>query len=210
MITPIEITNKNFKSGGLGYDKKDVDAFFQDVAESYEQIYSENIEMKDKISTLNDRLKYYMTIEKTLNKALVLAEKTADERKKTAEKEARRIEREAQVKYQIVLSDAKNELRKIHQKTVELIEQYDLYKTQFKHLAAAQIELIESDSFKINVASVDSLLGVEQDNNDGDDTVPRAEDESFWNQPLAGDFESYIDDDEIKPEMNDVIAGTVQ
>jgi hypothetical protein len=49
------------------------------------------------------------------------------------------------------------------------------------------------------------LLGVEPDAKE--DTVPRAEDESFWNQPLAGDFESYIDDDEIKPEMNDVIDG---
>ena len=29
MLTPVEIQSKTFKSGGLGYDKKDVDAFMQ-------------------------------------------------------------------------------------------------------------------------------------------------------------------------------------
>ena len=30
MLTPIELQNKSFKSGGLGYDKKDVDQFFRE------------------------------------------------------------------------------------------------------------------------------------------------------------------------------------
>ena len=31
MITPIEIQSKTFKSGGLGYDKRDVDTFLREV-----------------------------------------------------------------------------------------------------------------------------------------------------------------------------------
>lgn len=205
MITPIEIQNKTFKSGGLGYDKKDVDAFMRDVLESYEIIYRENGELKDKIASLTERIKYYTTIEKTLQKALVLAEKTADETKAVAEKNAKRIEREAQVKYQIVLSDAKAELRKIHRQTVELMQQYELYKTQFKNLAAAQIELIESDSFKINVASVDSLLASATEEISSD-SVPHAEDENFWNQPLP-DLDRYLDDDTDSDKPSEDIEG---
>lgn len=204
MITPIEIQNKTFKSGGLGYDKKDVDAFMRDLLESYEMIYRENGELKDKITSLTERVKYYTTIEKTLQKALVLAEKTAEDTKAVAEKNAKRIEREAQVKYQIVLSDAKAELRKVHRQTVELMQQYELYKSQFKNLAAAQIELIESDGFKINVASVDSLLASAGDSSD--DSVPRAEDENFWNQPLP-DLDRYLDDDAGTDNKSDDIEG---
>jgi len=205
MITPIEIQNKTFKSGGLGYDKKDVDLFMREVLDSYENLYRENVELNDKISSLSERLKYYTSIEKTLQKALVLAEKTAEDTKQAADKEAKRIEREAQIKYQIVLSDAKTELRKIHRQTVELMQQYELYKSQFKNLAAAQIELIESDSFKINVASVDDLLGKAPADSAESDKLPRAEDDNFWNQPLPN-IDSFLED-EIKPDINDVIEG---
>ena len=146
MITPIEIQNKSFKSGGLGYDKRDVDQFMKEVLNSYESLYRENVEMKDKISSLTDALQQYKYIEKTLQKALILAEKTAEDTKQLAQKEAKRIEKEAQLKYQIVLGDAKNELNRIHKQTMKLMQQYEMYRAQFKNLANAQIELIESES----------------------------------------------------------------
>ena len=46
MITPIEMQNKSLKTG-LGYDKKDVDAYLKEIQDSYELIYSENVEFKD-------------------------------------------------------------------------------------------------------------------------------------------------------------------
>ena len=33
MLTPVELQNKTFKSGGLGYDKKDVEQFFREVTD---------------------------------------------------------------------------------------------------------------------------------------------------------------------------------
>ena len=202
MITPIEIQNKSFKSGGLGYEKRDVDQFMKELLSSYEAIYRENVDMKDKINTLTDALQQYKYIEKTLQKALVLAEKTAEDTKQLAQKEAKRIEKEAQLKYQIVLGDAKNELNKIHKQTMKLMQQYEMYRAQFKNLAKAQIELIESESFGLSVASVDELLG------EPEETEAPAEDrvnsEEFWNNPLI-DLDRYLDDE--KPAVSDVIEG---
>ncbi|MBQ6024627.1 MAG: DivIVA domain-containing protein, partial [Lachnospiraceae bacterium] len=78
MLTPVEIQAKTFKSGGLGYDKKDVESFMREVTRSYEILYRENMELKDKVAVLNEGIQYYKSIEKTLQKALVLAEKTAE------------------------------------------------------------------------------------------------------------------------------------
>ncbi len=202
MITPIEIQNKNFKSGGLGYDKRDVDQFMKEVLSGYETIYRENVDLKDKISSLTDALQQYKYIEKTLQKALVLAEKTAEDTKQLAQKEAKRIEKEAQLKYQIVLGDAKNELTKIHKQTMKLMQQYEMYRAQFKNLAQAQIELIESESFGLSVANVDELLGepIEEEKPAED----RVNNEDFWNNPLV-DLDRYLDDD--KPAVSDVIEG---
>lgn len=164
MITPIEFQSKTFKNG-LGYEKRDVENFLSALLADYETLYKENIELKDKINTLNDGINYYKSIEKTLNKALILAEHTAEDLKESAIKEARVIEEDAKAKAQLILIEAQNNLNDVHQKTLSLIRQYESYKAQFKHLAAAQCELLESDTFQIHVANVDNFTGAKYDNN---------------------------------------------
>lgn len=156
MLTPIEIQSKVFKSG-IGYDKKDVEAFMKNVLSNYEELYKENVELRDKISTLSDGIQYYKSIEKTLQKALVLAERTAEETKQAADKQAKMIEKEALSKAKLIVADAKNELDSLHAKTIDLLRQYDMYKAQFKQLAQTQVELLNSDSFNINVANLDAF-----------------------------------------------------
>lgn len=160
MITPIEIQNKTFKSGGLGYDKKDVDHFMKELLENYEMLYREKMEMNDRINVLNDGLQYYKTIEKTLQKALILAERTAEETKSNAMKNAQLIEQEAVSKANAILADARNELEKIRKQTTELIRQYDMYKARIKSLANAQMELLDSQSFSIQPESLSMFENV--------------------------------------------------
>lgn len=159
MLTPVEMQGKSFKSGGLGYDKKDVDGFMREVNRNYEMMYRENMELKDRVSVLNEGIQYYKSIEKTLQKALVLAEKTAETTKEAANKEAKQIEKEAKIKAEMILADAKAELQTVHNKTVALLQQYEKYKAQFKNLAKAQIETLESDAFSINVAKIETFIG---------------------------------------------------
>ncbi len=154
MLTPVEIQNRIFKSGGLGYDKKDVDSFMKEMYDSYEQLYREKMELEDKVSVLNDAIQNYKTIEKTMQKALVLAQKTAEETQEAALKNAHAIEKEAMTKAEILKSDARRELEQLHQKTVQLCQQYEKYKLQFKNLAAAQIELLETESFQLHMMNL--------------------------------------------------------
>ena len=151
MLTPVEIQNRAFKSVGLGYDKKDVDSFMKEIVISYELLYREKMELADKVNVLNDALQNYKSIEKTLQKALVLAQKTAEETQEAAERKAHAIEKEAKTNAEIIVSDAKHEFDRVQQMTVQLCQQYEKYKLQFKNLAAAQIELLETESFQIHM-----------------------------------------------------------
>ena len=157
MLTPVEIQNRVFKSGGLGYDKKEVDSFMKEIVDSYEMLYREKMELADKVNVLNDALQSYKTMEKTMQKALVLAQKTAEETQETALRNAHAIEKEAMTKSEIIVSDAKRELERIHQKIVQLCQQYEKYKLQFKNLAAAQIELLETESFQIHMMDLPTV-----------------------------------------------------
>lgn len=157
MLTPIEIQGKVFKSG-FGYDKRDVDAYCKEILSNYEILYKENVELADRLSVLNDGIQYYKSIEKTLQKALVLAEKTAEDTRDAANKKAAAIEKGAHVKVDIIVGEAKNELDKIHLQTIELVQQYHKYKIQFQKLAETQVELINSNGFNIDIANIDIVL----------------------------------------------------
>ena len=157
MLTPIDVQAKTFKSG-MGYSKADVDSFLTNLYADYETLYRENMELKDKTSLLNESLNHYKDIEKSLQKSLVLAETTSEETIASAKTNAAVIEQEARVKAEAIVADAKQELENIRSMTVELLQKYESYKSQYKALATAQMELLASDAFNIELAKVDSLV----------------------------------------------------
>ena len=160
MLTPVDLQGRTFKSG-MGYSKADVDSFFTSLTSDYETLYRENMELKDKVSTLNDGINHYRSIEKALQKALVLAEQTAEETISSAKTNATVIEQEAVLKAQSIVADAKIELDQIRTKTVDLLQQYESYRAQFKALATAQAQLLESEAFNIEIASLDVFTNLE-------------------------------------------------
>ena len=157
MLTPIEVQAKTFKSG-MGYSKQDVDSFLTSLYADYETLYRDNMELRNKMSVLNESLSRYKDIEKSLQKALVLAETTSEETIASAKTNAAVIEQEARVKAEAIVADAKKELENIHSTTVELLQKYEAYKAQYKALAASQVELLDSEAFNIQLAKVDSLV----------------------------------------------------
>ena len=157
MLTPIDVQAKIFKSG-MGYSKADVDSFLTNLYADYGTLYRENMELKDKTNLLNESLNRYKDIEKSLQKALVLAETTSEETIASAKTNAAVIEQEARVKPQAIVADAKQELENIRSMTVELVQKYESYKSQYKALASAQMELLSSDAFNIELTKVDSLV----------------------------------------------------
>ncbi len=157
MLTPIDVQAKTFKSG-MGYSKADVDSFLTNLYTDYETLYRENMELKDKVGLLGESLNRYKDIEKSLQKALVLAETTSEETIASAKTNAAVIEQEAHVKAEAIVADAKQELENIRSMTLELLQKYEAYRSQYKALAASQLELLESDAFNIELAKVENLV----------------------------------------------------
>lgn len=149
MFTPLQIQEKDFKTG-IGYDKKDVEQFLKELSGDYEALLDENDNLKRKLKDLTESLSYYKSIEKTLQKALILAEKTAQDTRATAMREADSIEAEAKVKAQLIMEDARKQIEFMEHRTLNLMQQYDLFKIRFENLLHSQIELLNSESFAID------------------------------------------------------------
>ena len=157
MLAPIDIQSKIFKSSGMGYQKADVDSFFSTVFASYEEMYKENAELKERINAMTDSLSHYKEIEKSLQKALVLAETTAEETISSAKKNATVIEQEAVLKAQSIVADAKVEMDHIHDQMGELLRSFEQYKAQYRAMAQAQIDFINSEAFNFETHTMQQM-----------------------------------------------------
>lgn len=109
MLTPIDIQNHVLKTTMGGYNKKETDDFIESVQESYEQLYKENHDLKEKITALSEGLQYYKQMEGTLQKALVLAEKTSTETLEAAQTQATTIEQESKEKADTLIAEAQEQ-----------------------------------------------------------------------------------------------------
>ena len=57
MITPLDIQNKEFKKTIRGHKESEVDQFLDDIIKDHENLYKENLELKDKIVVLSEQIK---------------------------------------------------------------------------------------------------------------------------------------------------------
>ncbi len=157
MLTPIDIKNKNHK-GGFGYSKKDMDAFLLEVYYDYETLFKANKELEDKVSILTNKISTYKNIEKSLQKALIVAENTAEERIAEARAKEKVIEDEARFNAKKIVEDAKLELVNLNAQIDALSKQYEIFKIQIKQLANTQIDIVNSDNYKFNSQIMNTVV----------------------------------------------------
>lgn len=179
MLTPLDIESKVFTKSVSGYNTSEVKAFLREVLTDYEKSYKENIELKDKVNTLQEGIQYYKNIEETLHNTLILAEKMAEDSKALAIQKSEQIEKEAHLKADIIVNDARNEMYRINRANEELIRNFEITKIQMKQYLKAQLELTEETNLEETYRQepYNSLLD-QIKNKDEEEIVPSFEDEA--------------------------------
>ncbi len=157
MLSPLDLQNKKVVTRKKKYDKAEIDDYIDLILENYKEAFNEVQELQKKVKTLSDGVQYYRSIESTMQKALVLAEKTSKETKDAAILKAEAIEKDANTKASRIVADAEQEYEKIKDKCVTLLQQFNQYKLQLKQVATAQLELVTSDSFDVYSPELDAL-----------------------------------------------------
>lgn len=147
-LTPLDIHNKEFSKGFRGYDEDEVNEFLDQLIKDYEMLIREKKNLEDKVASLNERLSHFTSIEETLNKSIVVAQEAAEEVKGNAQKEAKLIIREAEKNADRIVNEALSKARKIALEIEELKKQSKVFRTRFKMLIEAQLDLIDSDDWE--------------------------------------------------------------
>ncbi|MFE0556118.1 DivIVA domain-containing protein [Paenibacillus sp. FSL W8-0187] len=147
-LTPLDIHNKEFARRIRGYDEDEVNEFLDQIIKDYESVIRENKELGNQLMTMQERLDHFSNIEETLSKTIIVAQEAADELKNNAKKEAQLIIKESEKNADRIINDALGKSRKIALEVEELKKQASIYRTRFRSLVEAQLELLKQEGWE--------------------------------------------------------------
>ena len=97
MLTPQEVSERAFQKASFGgYNMSQVDEFLDILTGDYSALYSENAVLKSKMKVLVDKVEEYRSTEEAMRKALMTAQRMADELVQEAERKKEEILKEAE------------------------------------------------------------------------------------------------------------------
>ncbi len=165
-IKPIDVRRKEFKHSVRGYNADQVDDFLDTVADEFEHTYSENLRMREEISSLRDRLEQFEKLEDSIQSALVHAEHAANDLRESAAREAEDLRssasreaenvrnnanreaeltiKEAQERSQQMLADSSSKVERAQESYEALKKAKENFAADFRHLLRSYIDVMDN------------------------------------------------------------------
>jgi len=97
-----------------GFDPQEVDAFLEEMADDVDELSRENGLLKEQLIAVEEKSRGAEGREKTLQETLVTTQKIAEEFKENARREAELILREAHLRAERFMQDAREEHAKLN------------------------------------------------------------------------------------------------
>ena len=113
MLTPLDVHSKQFTARFGRYSAAEVDDFLDLVGQSYDQIYRENAELKERLRLLSEKPPQHdpADIGETLKQTLLMAQKASEDARRNAEEKARLIVENAEREAAAVLDRAQDKVK---------------------------------------------------------------------------------------------------
>ena len=106
MLTPQEVKSRAFQRVSFGgYNMGQVDEFLDILTEDYTALYNDNAVLKSKMKVLVDKVEEYRATEEAMRKALMTAQRMADELVREAEEKKAAILAEAEEKAAVYVTE---------------------------------------------------------------------------------------------------------
>jgi cell division initiation protein len=160
-LTPLDIRHKEFKRGMRGYADAEVDEFLDEIADEFERLFKDNIDMGERVEALESQVSGYKRIEETLQKTLISAQASADELKQNSGKEAQLILHEAELKGRQLVNEAYSERQAIEQSMAKLKSAEQDFRFKFRQLLEGYLKHLEDAPASTAMAPAEGMAQAE-------------------------------------------------
>ncbi|MHA6258632.1 DivIVA domain-containing protein [Sporosarcina sp. CAU 1771] len=147
-LSPLDIHNKEFgRSMFRGYDEDDVNEFLEQVLKDYENVLEENKTLKSDLKQSQEQITHYNSIEATLHSSILIAQEAAEDVRRNSTKESQLIIKEAEKNADRIVNEALSRAREISMEVDDLKKQSKVFRSRFRMLIEAQLDLIQADDW---------------------------------------------------------------
>ncbi|HHW69624.1 MAG TPA: DivIVA domain-containing protein [Tenericutes bacterium] len=144
---------EKFSRSIRGYDPEEVNAFLDKVIIQVENMVQELKEKNDRISQLEiieyeynilkEKISHYENMEDTLNKAIIMAQRTSDQMKVTAHQESEIILEDARKNASRIVNEALIRAEKTEYEANMLRRNINIFKRRLKSIIESQLEIVD-------------------------------------------------------------------
>ena len=143
MISPLSIKKQEFNKSFRGYDKEEVEAFLEKLADDFEELQQESESIKRQLDDANLRLSEFARIEKSLQDTLLKAQESSTKAIESTKKQTSLMIKEAEIKASQIIEKAKNYAEEIRNSVINLREEKDLIIVKLKAIVNSQARLLD-------------------------------------------------------------------
>ncbi len=174
-ITPLDIRKQEFRKALRGFDCEEVEVFLDIIADEFEKLTGENLELRGKTKSLEETLAEYKNLEETLRDTLITGQKMTDQFQQNARKESELILRDAELKAGRVVEDARREVSQIVSQIAELRSVRDSIIAKIRAICNSQMELLVSFETDISREKIEETVGANSSDDVEAEEVPLLE-----------------------------------
>lgn len=142
-LTPLDIHQKEFRHVLRGYNEEEVDSFLDEVANEFERLFQENIDLKEQVERLQKKLAQYENFEQTLQDTMIAAQKSAEDIQNNAKRAGELIIRDAELKSKEMMQEAFSQHQTFETNFTNLKKMADDFRDRFKTILEEYLKKLE-------------------------------------------------------------------
>ena len=146
-MTSLDLRKQTFKKVMRGYDKDEVQAFLEMIADEFERLNRDNLKLQEQDAQLQMEVDRFRSMEETLHEMLKTAQLAAEDVRENARKEGQLMVKEAELLANRAIEKARSQVHTIRAEVVELRNQRDLFVARFQALTQAQTDFLAQLEF---------------------------------------------------------------
>jgi len=159
-LTPLDIHHKEFGHSLRGYNEEQVDQFLDEVADEFERLFKENIDLNEKYEAANERVRGYQAMEATLNNTMLAAQQSAEAIVAKAGVESDTMLRDAELKSKELIHNALQKRQVVANELVRIKQAEEEFRARYRALLETQLREVDEVSLPDDV---NILLGETDD-----------------------------------------------
>jgi cell division initiation protein len=167
-LTPMDIHQQEFRHSLRGYADDEVDAFLDKVADEFERLFKENIDLSEKLEAARQQVAQYEAQKETLHNTMVAAQRASEEMAVRARSEAEVVMRDAEQKAKEIIHVALQKKQAVANELVRIKSAEEEFRSRYKGLLETQLRAVAEISLP---EDVNVLLGETEDGIVGDVAV---------------------------------------